>query len=85
MERILLVIHVFVTLIMIGAILIQRSEGGGLGLGGGSANGMFTARGASNFLTRATAILATIFMANAVLMTVIASKKIKTEQSIVAN
>lgn len=84
--KLLLVIHVIITLAMIGVILIQRSEGGGLGLGGGGsgANGMFTARGAANFLTRATAILATLFMVNCVVMTIVASRQIKTEQSIIS-
>ena len=45
---------------LVGVILIQRSEGGGLGIGGGG--GFMTTRGTANLLTRATAILATVFM-----------------------
>lgn len=59
METILIVIHLMVVLVLVGVILLQQSEGGGLGIGGGS--GFMTARGAANTLTRATAILATIF------------------------
>jgi preprotein translocase subunit SecG len=64
MFTVLLVIHVLVTLALIGVVLIQRSEGGGLGIGGGQGMGSFmTGRGTANLLTRTTAILATIFLA----------------------
>jgi preprotein translocase subunit SecG len=53
------VIHLLIVLALVGVVLMQRSEGGGLGIGGGS--GFMTARGAANVLTRATAILATGF------------------------
>ena len=73
----LLIIHTFVTLAMIGAILLQRSEGGGLsGLGGASSTGgAFTARGAANLLTRVTGVLAAIFFANCLLMGVISKNQ----------
>jgi preprotein translocase subunit SecG len=62
MIKVLLVLHVFVTLALIGVVLIQRSEGGGLGLGGGQGMGSFmTGRGTANLLTRTTAILGTAF------------------------
>jgi preprotein translocase subunit SecG len=64
MFTVLLVVHVLVTLALIGAVLIQRSEGGGLGIGGGQGMGSFmTGRGTANLLTRTTAILATVFLA----------------------
>lgn len=56
----ILIIHVIIIIAMIGIILLQRSEGGGLGMGGGT-GGFMTARGAANFLTRATAVLAGLF------------------------
>jgi len=59
METVIIVIHLMVVLALVGVVLLQRSEGGGLGIGGGS--GFMTARGASNALTRATAILAAAF------------------------
>ena len=62
METILLVILVIVAVTMIGAVLLQRSEGGALGIGGGGPGAMFSARGSANFLTRLTAGLAAIFM-----------------------
>ena len=63
MTTVLLIIHLFVTLALIGVVLIQRSEGGGLGIGTSQGMGSFmSGRGTANLLTRATAILATIFM-----------------------
>ena len=59
METVIIVIHLMVVLALVGVVLLQRSEGGGLGIGGGS--GFMTARGAANALTRATAILAAAF------------------------
>jgi preprotein translocase subunit SecG len=62
MIKVLLVLHVFVTIALIGVVLIQRSEGGGLGLGAGQGMGSFmTGRGTANLLTRTTAILGTAF------------------------
>lgn len=62
MIKVLLVLHVFVTIALIGVVLIQRSEGGGLGLGGGQGMGNFmSGRGTANLLTRTTAILGTAF------------------------
>lgn len=59
MQTLIIVIHLMIVLALVGVVLLQRSEGGGLGIGGGS--GFMTARGAANALTRATAILATLF------------------------
>ena len=57
----LLVLQIIVSAALVAVILMQRSEGGGLGVGG-STSGLMTARGAADFLTRATAVLATIFV-----------------------
>ena len=64
MGTVLLVIHLLVAIFLVAVILLQRSEGGALdGLGGGNgASSFFSARGTGNFLTRTTAILATIFI-----------------------
>jgi preprotein translocase subunit SecG len=63
MTTVLLIIHLFVTLALIGVVLIQRSEGGGLGIGSSQGMGSFmSGRGTANLLTRTTAILAAIFM-----------------------
>src|SRR6201985_2511171 len=64
LSTVLLIIHLFVTLALSGVVLIQRSEGGGLGIGTSQGMGSFmSGRGTANLLTRATAILATAFMA----------------------
>jgi preprotein translocase subunit SecG len=64
MTTVLLMIHLFVTLALIGLVLIQRSEGGGLGIGSSQGMGSFmSGRGTANLLTRATAVLGTIFFA----------------------
>ncbi len=62
MTTVLLVIHLFVTLALIGVVLLQRSGGGGLGIGSSQGMGAFmTGRGTANLLTRATAVLAVAF------------------------
>ncbi|MDQ6437699.1 preprotein translocase subunit SecG [Mesorhizobium sp. LHD-90] len=70
METIVIVIHLMIVLALVGVVLLQRSEGGGLGIGGGS--GFMTARGAANALTRATAILAAAFFATSLGLSLIA-------------
>ena len=60
----LLILHLLVTLALIGTVLIQRSEGGGLGIGTSQGMGSFmSGRGTANLLTRTTAVLATLLMA----------------------
>ncbi|MDB5318082.1 MAG: preprotein translocase subunit SecG [Rhodospirillales bacterium] len=62
MASLLLALHIFVTLSLIGVILLQRSEGGGLGVGSSQGMGGFmSGRGTTNLLTRTTAILGTLF------------------------
>jgi preprotein translocase subunit SecG len=72
MTAVLLVIHVLVCIALVTVILMQRSEGGALGIGDGG--GFMSARGAGNALTKATAILAAIFFINSVLLTVLQSE-----------
>jgi preprotein translocase subunit SecG len=71
MTTILLVIHLFVAIGLVGLVLVQRSEGGALGIGGGG-GGFMSGRGAANLLTRMTAVLAGAFFATSILLTVIA-------------
>lgn len=68
MQTVLIVVHLMVVLALVGVVLLQRSEGGGLGIGGGS--GFMTARGAANALTRATAILAAAFFATSLILSI---------------
>jgi preprotein translocase subunit SecG len=70
MQTVIIVIHLMVVIALVGVILVQKSEGGGLGIGGGS--GFMTARGAANVLTRTTAILALIFFATSLGLSLLA-------------
>ena len=72
METILLVIHALLALLLIIIVLIQRAEGGALGIGGGS-DGM-TPRGAEDAWTRTTAIIATLFIITSISLTIISLK-----------
>ena len=67
----LLIVQTLVAVSLISVILMQRSEGGGLGVGG-SSSGFMTARGAADFLTRSTSILGGIFIALSIAMAAIA-------------
>ena len=67
----ILILQTLIAIVMITVILMQRSEGGGLA--GGSPSGLMTARGASDFLTRTTAITATLFVVLSILLAAIAA------------
>ncbi len=69
---ILLSIQILIGIALVGLILVQRSEGGALGMGGGP-SGFMSARGAGNFLTKATSILAFLFFANCIALTVVSN------------
>ena len=69
----LLVVHGLITLALVGVILLQRSEGGALGIGGGGGGGLMTARGAANLLTRSTTVLAALFIITSILLAVLAA------------
>ena len=58
----LLVVHILIAITLVGVILLQKSEGGALGMGGGGMSGFMTGRSTANLLTRTTAILAVLFM-----------------------
>jgi preprotein translocase subunit SecG len=70
MQTVLIVIHLMVVVALVGVILVQRSEGGGLGIGGGS--GFMTARGAANMLTRVTGALAIAFFVTSLGLSILA-------------
>ncbi len=67
----LLIVQTLIAVTLIGVILMQRSEGGGLGVGG-SSSGFMTARGAADFLTRSTAVLGGLFIVLSIVMAAIA-------------
>jgi preprotein translocase subunit SecG len=78
METLVLVIHLIIALALIGVVLLQRSEGGALGIGGGGGGGggsLFSARGVGNALTRTTAYLAVAFFCTSIALTVIATNR----------
>lgn len=63
MQHVVLVVHLMLAIALIGVVLLQKSEGGGLGIGGGGGmSGLMTGRGTANLLTRTTAVLAACFM-----------------------
>jgi preprotein translocase subunit SecG len=74
MEQVLLVVQVLITLALIIVVLIQRSDSDGFGLSGGSGNNLLSGRASASTITRVTAILAALFMANALLLGVLASR-----------
>src|SRR5262249_56083633 len=72
MQTVIIVVHLMIVLAMIGVVLLQKSEGGGLGMGGGGAGGFLTSRGTANVLTRTTAILALGFFVTSLLLSILA-------------
>ena len=70
MQHVVIVIHLMLVLALIGVVLLQRSEGGGLGIG--STGGFMTSRGTANVLTRATAILAGLFFVTSLMLSILA-------------
>lgn len=72
----LLVLHLMVASTLVAVVLLQRSEGGALGIGGGGggAGGLMTGRGTANLLTRATALLALAFFTTSILLTLVAQR-----------
>jgi preprotein translocase subunit SecG len=72
MQSVLIVIHILIVVALIAVVLLQRSEGGALGAGGGTGSFM-TGRGQANALSRATAVLGALFFATALLMSILSS------------
>ena len=73
MQTVVILIHLMIVLAMVGLVLIQKSEGGGLGMGGGGGGGFMSNRGTANVLTRATGILAALFFATSLFLSILAS------------
>ncbi|MCH6590852.1 MAG: preprotein translocase subunit SecG [Proteobacteria bacterium] len=74
MTAVIIVIHLILAIALVGVILLQRSEGGGLGMGGGGGGmgGFMTGRAAANMLTRATAVIAALFMLTSLSLAILA-------------
>ena len=73
MATVLLIVHLMIAMGLVGVVLLQRSEGGGLGIGGGS-GGFMTGRGTANLLTRTTAALAALFFVTSISLTLVAKQ-----------
>ncbi len=79
MNSIVLVIHLILAIALVGAVLLQKSEGGALGMGGGSGGGgmggFMTGRATADLLTRTTTVLAACFMASSLTLAILASNE----------
>ena len=82
MATALLVLHLMIASALVGVVLLQRSEGGALGIGGGGGGGFLTGRGTANLLTRTTAALAAAFFATSILLTLMAQHGAPSSRSI---
>ena len=72
LSTVLLVLHLMIAAGLVGVVLLQKSEGGALGIGGGGGGGFLTGRGTANLLTRVTAGLAAAFFTTSLLLTILA-------------
>jgi preprotein translocase subunit SecG len=71
MQTVVIVIHLMIVAVLIGSVLLQKSEGGGLGMGGGA--GFMSSRGTANLLTRTTSVLAVGFFITSLFLSWLAS------------
>ena|SRR5947209_5901750 len=78
----LFVVHALIALALIGVIMLQKSEGGALGMGGGGMSGFMTGRSTANLLTRTTAILGALFFLTSIVLVVLSSPT-KVQRSII--
>ena len=72
---VLLAVHLVIAIFLIGLVMLQKSEGGALGIGGGGGGSLFSTRGVGSALTRATAILAAGFFATSIALTMLSNQK----------
>ena len=83
MQTLILVIHILACVIMTGLVLIQKSEGGGLGIGGGGGgNSLLSGRGAAGALVRSTIIFGGIFFATSMTLTTLAGRNVDTRTEV---
>jgi preprotein translocase subunit SecG len=85
MQKIVLIAHTFIALAIIGLVLLQRGKGAdaGAAFGAGASGTVFGARGSSNFFSRATAILATIFFASSLTLAYMSSQRSESPSSLI--
>ena len=82
MITVVIVFHLILAIALIGVVLLQKREGGALGMGGGGMSGFMSGRSTANLLTRTTAILAAAFFATSIALAVIAGQQ-RTAHSII--
>ena len=75
MLTVVVVIHLIIAISLVGVILVQKSEGGALGMGGGGMSGFMSGRSTANLLTRTTAILAACFFATSIALALLAGSQ----------
>ena len=75
MENIILVLNIILAILLVAIILLQKSEGGALGLGV-SQDSFISSRSAGNFLTRTTALIATLFIITSISLTIISKQEV---------
>lgn len=75
MENVVLVVHLLLALSLIGVVLLQRSEGGGLGIGGGGGNGAMSGRAAATALGKITWLLAIAFICTSIALTILSAQQ----------
>jgi preprotein translocase subunit SecG len=74
MENIILIIHIVIAILLIGSVLLQRSEGGALGIGAGN-DSLMSSRSAGDFLTKFTSVMAVFFIITSISLTIIHKKE----------
>ena len=83
MMTVLLLVHILLAIALIGVVLLQRTEGSGLGFGGGGGGNFMTTRGTANLLTRTTAVIAGLFMATSLALVLLGGNGASRSRSIV--
>ena len=78
MENLVLILNIILALLLIGSVLLQKSEGGALGLGA-SQDSFISSRSAGSFLTKSTAIIATLFIVTSISLTIMSKENLPTK------
>ena len=81
MENLVLIINIILAILLIGSVLLQKSEGGALGLGA-SQESFITSRSAGSFLTKTTAIIATLFIITSISLTILSKENLPTKSAL---
>jgi len=78
MENLVLILNIILAVLLIGSVLLQKSEGGALGLGA-SQESFISSRSAGSFLTKSTAIIATLFIITSISLTILSKENLPTK------